>query len=1063
MRTQRPAAVSGTPPRIAVLAFITACAALASAVTLFAATTGTLRFNIAAGAVELALRQFSTQSGRQVIAPTALLQGVRTQPVKGEFSAQAALDLMFARTGLVARLDRTSGAFAIVRADKEVAPAPKAVAARLPPPLVAAGNGASPPLLETAIKLSPFVVREGSDVGYLASNTLAGSRLDTPLKDTAAAINVLTSEFLSDIGALSVQDAYNWMVNSSDEMSLQQGNDNNYFSGNYDGNRTRGIAATRTRNYFVWNQPTDLYNIERIEDARGPNSVLFGIGSAGGVINVSTKRPQAGRSFLRTSATVDNHGTQRGSVDTNYALLRGRLGVRFNAVYSKREDSQKLFAFSRSKAATLAVAYALNEKTTLRAEYEGGNVNRVIARPSTPGDGFTTWLAQGIQLVAGTLTAAQQTAAGVSNLGATNRVTYVVDNGKSGDAGTMFNNRNLYQSAGTDIDFFDETIVSDNVNTGGPGQIGLSKFNSVMVTLERQLGKKTFLEFAYNHQDQGQQNYKSFQQGSQSIRVDPNRTLADGTPNPYAGRLFVEGQWAKFVPSRRDDDTRLSITTEFDFGKWGSYRLAGMASHHWYADAGGVLVEVWDGRPFGTNAEAQGNWVWRRSYLVKGDWSTYWVNSPAMNPLAQVKDPATGTTLTSSWTPANQNWRDDPNYQDTVILGLQARYLKNRLVLGTGLRRDWLLVHDLQVPRDPATGAYAIDYNGKIQAPINNRYKGLTKTLGAVYHLTKDVSVFYNVSGNFAIPNLSLLLIPDGRTPDNTENEGSDYGVAVELLDGKVYARANYYEVHTRGGVGMFGGAGNNLTLLNGRITGGLLGAGAITQAEYDRRQMPTTTAGTYDTEYSGYEFSLTGNLTKNWRLTTSYSYTDGQYAEYGPEVIAWWAANKPYFQKFDPSIPSTNGVPIGKEINDWATLYYNPHLLVPQAKGFRGNRRDKVTLYTNYRFATGLLRGLSLGGGYRFQSKQNIGNYADRTIQYGSSFWTSNATVGYRLAQVPRFLRMKHVHFQLNVENATNNRTPIVRNRVISAPGTYGSPERIYGVTIPAPRTWRFTTNVEF
>lgn len=150
-------------------------------------------------------------------------------------------------------------------------------------------------------------------------------------------------------------------------------------------------------------------------------------------------------------------------------------------------------------------------------------------------------------------------------------------------------------------------------------------------------------------------------------------------------------------------------------------------------------------------------------------------------------------------------------------------------------------------------------------------------------------------------------------------------------------------------------------------------------------------------------------------------------------------------------------------EISDWETLYYGPHLLVPQAKGFRGNRRDKVNLYSNYRFSTGMFRGLSLGGGYRFQSKQNIGNYTDRTIQYGSSFWTSNATIGYRLAQVPRFLRMKHVNLQLNVDNATNNRTPIVRNRVISAPGDYGSPERIYGITIPAPRTWRFTTNVEF
>ena len=42
---------------------------------------------------------------------------------------------------------------------------------------------------ETAVELSPFVVNAGSDVGYVASSTLSGSRLNTPLRDTAASIN----------------------------------------------------------------------------------------------------------------------------------------------------------------------------------------------------------------------------------------------------------------------------------------------------------------------------------------------------------------------------------------------------------------------------------------------------------------------------------------------------------------------------------------------------------------------------------------------------------------------------------------------------------------------------------------------------------------------------------------------------------------------------------------------------------------------------------------------------------------------------------------------------------
>src|SRR6185436_144717 len=56
------------------------------------------------------------------------------------------------------------------------------------------------------VELSPFVVNEGKDNGYQAASTLAGTRLDTPLKDLGAAISIYTKDFLSDIGATSAND-----------------------------------------------------------------------------------------------------------------------------------------------------------------------------------------------------------------------------------------------------------------------------------------------------------------------------------------------------------------------------------------------------------------------------------------------------------------------------------------------------------------------------------------------------------------------------------------------------------------------------------------------------------------------------------------------------------------------------------------------------------------------------------------------------------------------------------------------------------------------------------------
>ena len=50
-------------------------------------------------------------------------------------------------------------------------------------------------------ELSPFAVDASEDTGYRATNTLAGTRIKTDLRDVASSISVYTKEFLDDIGA----------------------------------------------------------------------------------------------------------------------------------------------------------------------------------------------------------------------------------------------------------------------------------------------------------------------------------------------------------------------------------------------------------------------------------------------------------------------------------------------------------------------------------------------------------------------------------------------------------------------------------------------------------------------------------------------------------------------------------------------------------------------------------------------------------------------------------------------------------------------------------------------
>ncbi|MBM3867029.1 MAG: hypothetical protein FJ381_14265, partial [Verrucomicrobia bacterium] len=71
----------------------------------------------------------------------------------------------------------------------------------------------APPAPATPVELSPFQVTTDRDVGYTAENSLAGSRLNTALRDTASSLSVFTREFLDDIAITDVSELMRYSVN----------------------------------------------------------------------------------------------------------------------------------------------------------------------------------------------------------------------------------------------------------------------------------------------------------------------------------------------------------------------------------------------------------------------------------------------------------------------------------------------------------------------------------------------------------------------------------------------------------------------------------------------------------------------------------------------------------------------------------------------------------------------------------------------------------------------------------------------------------------------------------
>ena len=56
------------------------------------------------------------------------------------------------------------------------------------------------------VVLSPFEVNADKDTGYQATSTLAGTRLNTPIKDLAASISIYTKDFLNDLSLTNTSD-----------------------------------------------------------------------------------------------------------------------------------------------------------------------------------------------------------------------------------------------------------------------------------------------------------------------------------------------------------------------------------------------------------------------------------------------------------------------------------------------------------------------------------------------------------------------------------------------------------------------------------------------------------------------------------------------------------------------------------------------------------------------------------------------------------------------------------------------------------------------------------------
>ena len=218
-----------------------------------------------------------------------------------------------------------------------------AVLVAVSPGLVAQEQPASDDMDSDVYILSPFVVQSSEDMGYRADATLAGTRIRTELKDVGSAISVVTEQFMSDTGSTKAEELLVYATNT--EVAGIQGSFTGGGSGAYIDNsaqrirpnqstRVRGLtSADNTRDFFLTDIPWDSYNVSRIDLQRGPNAILFGLGSPAGIINASVDGA-AFEDSVKLETRIGSYGSNRASLNINRVILPDELAIRVAGLYN---------------------------------------------------------------------------------------------------------------------------------------------------------------------------------------------------------------------------------------------------------------------------------------------------------------------------------------------------------------------------------------------------------------------------------------------------------------------------------------------------------------------------------------------------------------------------------------------------------------------------------------------------------------------------------------------------------------------------------------------------------
>lgn len=345
---------------------------------------------------------------------------------------------------------------------------------------------------------------------------------------------------------------------------------------------------------------------------------------------------------------------------------------------------------------------------------------------------------------------------------------------------------------------------------------------------------------------------------------------------------------------------------------------------------------------------------------------------------------------------------------DTVVVTTSWRsdrtksYRSGTPVLGS---RGQVLADEINLPLGSAPVLQAEDETVSVGA-VARAPKGLTGR----WRMLEPFSVFINKSENFQPSGVRTSAYGDPISPPAGETK--DFGFAVSLADGRLDLRTTWYETKQTGVSAGLSSVILGVAVLEARVLSRIAqGVRAsdlqsmspgVTQATIDSQvaiwnstpwqyrdlyairptfagsteythTSPPSVNDTYDLTSKGMEFEAVVNPLPTWRIAFNVAKQDARQTNTGIATLNFINERADHWARTG-DLPSTPSISSNVRIDARALLanYYRVAArdgsTLPEVAKWRAN------FLTNYKFSHGPLKGLGIGGAYRWEDRVGVG-----------------------------------------------------------------------------------------